>query len=63
MHAVGILLRDHTLNGKIAEVSEENVTFAEAPAFVDESTKNNLAILGSLAQKIWNGGFDHSDDK
>ncbi|KAL2793781.1 hypothetical protein BJX66DRAFT_338513 [Aspergillus keveii] len=55
--AVEILLSDPELNGKVAEISEDRVTFAEPPAFVDESTKNNLAILGTLAERIWNGEF------
>jgi hypothetical protein len=56
---VEILLSDPELNGKVAEISEDRVTFAEPPAFVDESTKNNLAILGTLAERIWNGEFGH----
>ncbi|OOQ84560.1 putative short chain dehydrogenase/reductase [Penicillium brasilianum] len=57
MEAVGKLLSDSELNGKILEISDENITLAEIPAFVDKSTENNLEILGNLAQKIWNGDF------
>ncbi|GIZ44590.1 hypothetical protein CKM354_000778400 [Cercospora kikuchii] len=53
--AVQTILSDSTLVGKIAEVSEDRVTWAEPPAFVDGSTKKNLEILGGLAQNIWSG--------
>lgn len=58
-----MLLSDSKLNGMIAEISEENITFPAFPAYVDESTKNNLAILGNLAQQIWSGNFSHGGDK
>ncbi|CEJ57511.1 hypothetical protein PMG11_06202 [Penicillium brasilianum] len=57
MQAVGKLLSDSELNGKILEISDENITLAESPAFVDKSTEDNLEILGNLAQKIWKGDF------
>ncbi|GLI76568.1 hypothetical protein PoHVEF18_004841 [Penicillium ochrochloron] len=60
--AVGKCLGDSALNGKILEISEDRVTLAEAPAFVDESTETNLGILEGLAQRIWNGDFgDHGE--
>lgn len=58
-----MLLSDSKLNGTIAEISEENITFPEFPAYIDESTKNNLDILGNLAQRIWTGNFSHGGDK
>jgi hypothetical protein len=61
MEAVGKLLSDSQLNGKILEISDENITLAEIPAFVDKSTENNLEILGKLAQRIWNGDFGKHD--
>jgi hypothetical protein len=58
-----MLLGDPELNGKIAEISGDGITIAERPAFVDESTKNNLVILGTLAERIWNDGFGNGDGK
>ncbi|KAL2811606.1 hypothetical protein BJX63DRAFT_433279 [Aspergillus granulosus] len=61
--AVSMLLNGYEFNGKVAEISEDRITFAEPPAFVDESTKNNLAILGMLAERIWKGEFGDGGDK
>ncbi|GKZ35551.1 hypothetical protein AbraIFM66950_006214 [Aspergillus brasiliensis] len=61
--AVGLLLDSPELNGKILEISEDRITMAEPPPFVDESTKTNLEILGDLAKKIWSGSFENGGDK
>ncbi|KAJ0422935.1 hypothetical protein BJY00DRAFT_299900 [Aspergillus carlsbadensis] len=52
---VEMLLSDPVLNGKVAEISGDQIAFAEPPGVVDESMKNNLADLESLAERIWNG--------
>ncbi|KAL3264972.1 hypothetical protein ABHI18_000249 [Aspergillus niger] len=61
--AVGQLFSSPELNGKILEISEDRITMAEPPPFVDESTKSNLDILGDLAKKIWRGNFEKESDK
>jgi hypothetical protein len=42
-------LDDRTITGQIFEASEDRVTFAMPPSFVDESTKRNYEILSGLA--------------
>ncbi|KAL4917707.1 hypothetical protein BDW62DRAFT_81322 [Aspergillus aurantiobrunneus] len=37
-----------SLTGKIAELSGENVTFAEAPAYVDDDTRKNIENFWAL---------------
>ncbi|KAL1970198.1 hypothetical protein VTN77DRAFT_5358 [Rasamsonia byssochlamydoides] len=46
--AVDTLLSDPSLTGKIAELNEEKVTFAEPPAYVDENTGRNIEMFWTL---------------
>ncbi|KAF3400118.1 15-hydroxyprostaglandin dehydrogenase [NAD] [Penicillium rolfsii] len=48
--AVAQFVADESLNGKIAEVHGEHVTFAEPPAYVDEDTGKNI-------ETFWNLGY------
>jgi hypothetical protein len=63
IEAIGKCVGDSELNGRILEISEDRVTLAEAPAYVDESTAKNLEILEGLAQKIWSGDFGNHGEK
>lgn len=36
------------LTGKVAELHEDHVTFAEQPAYVDENTGKNIEMFWSL---------------
>lgn len=46
--AVETLLTDSSLTGKIAELYEGNVTFAEQPAYADENVKKNIEMFWNL---------------
>lgn len=46
--AVDKLVGDASLTGKVAELHGEHVTFAEAPAHVDEDTKTNIEMFWNL---------------
>ncbi|KAL4898720.1 hypothetical protein BDV59DRAFT_197598 [Aspergillus ambiguus] len=46
--AVAQLVEDTSLTGKIAELHGEHVTFAEAPAYVDEDTGKNIETFWRL---------------
>lgn len=46
--AVKMFLDDAGLTGKIAEVHEGNVTFAEPPDYVDENTARNIEMFWEL---------------
>ncbi|KAL1983962.1 hypothetical protein VTN96DRAFT_9736 [Rasamsonia emersonii] len=46
--AVATLLGDANLTGKIAELHEEHVTFAEPPPYVDENTGRNIEMFWEL---------------
>lgn len=48
--AVAQLVEDTSLTGKVAELHGEKVTFAEAPAYVDEDTGKNI-------ETFWNLGY------
>ncbi|KAJ5242024.1 uncharacterized protein N7469_000351 [Penicillium citrinum] len=50
MTAVANLMNDPSLSGKVAELHGENVTFAEAPEYVDENTGRNI-------ENFWNLGY------
>lgn len=50
MTAVANLMNDPSLSGKVAELHGENVTFAEAPEYVDEDTGRNI-------ENFWNLGY------
>lgn len=51
--AVSELVSDSSLTGKVAEISGENVTWPEAPDYVDEVTKYNLEMFWTLGV-AWN---------
>jgi NAD(P)-dependent dehydrogenase (short-subunit alcohol dehydrogenase family) len=46
--AVETLLTDSSLTGKIAELYEGNVTFAEQPDYADENVKKNIEMFWNL---------------
>lgn len=46
--AVDQFLNDPLLNGKIAELHGEHVTFAEPPPIVDEDSKANIEMFSKL---------------
>jgi hypothetical protein len=48
--AAATLIDDPSLTGKIAELHEEHVSFAEPPAYVDENTGINI-------ETFWNLGY------
>jgi NAD(P)-dependent dehydrogenase (short-subunit alcohol dehydrogenase family) len=46
--AAETLLTDSSLTGKIAEVYEGNVTFAEQPVYADENVRKNIEMFWNL---------------
>lgn len=46
--AVDQFLNDASLNGRVAELHGEHVTFAEPPSFVDEDSRENIETFSKL---------------